>query len=87
MLKTFIIIVVIGLIVLLAGYVYNRLMTSPTFQTVHKMHADPPQKGTDRDPGALLMWLGGSLAMLGGAGVVHIFLRAADEEMDDDDGK
>ena len=83
MLKTFIIIIVVGLIILLAGYFYNRLMTAETFQTVHKWHAEEPKE--PRNPGALLMWLGGSLAMLGGAGVVHVFLRAADEETKEDD--
>ena len=82
MLKIFLIVVAVGLIVMLAGYFYNRLMTAETFQTIHKMHADPPKDG--RDPGGFLMWLGGSLAMLGGAGMVHVFLRAADEEMEDD---
>jgi len=82
MVKTFIIIVVAGLIVLLAGYLYNSLMTAETFQAIHKMHADPPKEA--RDPGGLLMWVGGGMAMVGGAGLVHIFLRAADEEMEED---
>ena len=44
MLKAFIIIIVVGLIVLLAGYIYNSLMTAEAFQAVHKMHADPPKE-------------------------------------------
>ena len=82
MLKAFIIIILLGLIVLAAGCVYNWLMTAETFQTVHKMHAAPDK--TARDPGGFLMWLGGGIAMIGGAGVVHVFLSAVEEEEQDD---
>ena len=85
MLKTFIIVIAVGLIVLAAGYVYNQLMTAETFQTIHNMHAEPEKKS--RDPGGLLMWLGGSMAMIGGAGVVHVFLSAAEEEQEDREAK
>ena len=84
MLKAFITIILAGLIVMTAGYVYGRLLTSDAFQTVHEMHAAPDKSA--RDPGGFLMWLGGGLVMIGGAGLVHYFLRAADEEIGSDEG-
>ena len=58
MLKAFITIILAGLIVMTAGYVYSHLVTTDAFQTVHKMHAAPDPSA--RDPGGSWCGLAGA---------------------------
>ena len=79
MFKAFIIITLAGLVVLGAGYLYGSLQTASTLRTVHNMHTDVEDRST-RNPGGLVMWLGGGLMMIGVAGVVHVFLKESEDE-------
>ncbi len=79
MFKAFIIITLTGLVVLGAGYLYGSLQTDTTLRTIHNMHTYEEDRST-RNPGALVMWLGGGLMMVGGAGLIHVFLKEAEDE-------
>jgi len=79
MLRAFIIIALAGVVLLGAGYVYGRVKTADVFHEVHARQAESKQK-TDRDPGGFLMWMGGGLALIGGAGVGHVLFAKPDDE-------
>ena len=79
MFKAFIIITLAGLVVLGAGYLYGSLQTAATLRTVHNMHTYEEDRST-RNPGKLVMWLGGGLMMVGGAGLIHVFLKESEDE-------
>ena len=79
MFKAFIIITLAGLVVLGAGYLYGSLQTASTLRAVHDMHTDVEDRST-RNPGGLVMWLGGSLMMVGVAGLIHVFLKESEDQ-------
>lgn len=86
MLRAFIIVVLAGAVLIGAGYVYGRVKRADVFQEIHARQAE--QRKKERDPGGFLMWIGGGLVMIGGAGAGHVLLKAPDDEpTSDEQGK